>query len=203
LAVGPRDLLARRERLTRGLAERQWDLGGATYEMATRDHFRLDVLVRQSAELQEIDAELGEVERLARLEEAGAAGFCPRCDGLYGRGAGFCWRCGYELVEAVTPSALDGAGGGGSGPEAPDSPRVESDQNLPGSSDGALEPGQPATGSTPERADHGGARDNGPPPQVEGSRPLALAEGAESGREHGGEPAEEGPTAPSAANARG
>jgi hypothetical protein len=32
--------------------------------MAIRDHFRLDVLVRRAAKLQERDAELAEVERL-------------------------------------------------------------------------------------------------------------------------------------------
>ncbi len=44
--------------------------------MAIRDHFRLDVLVRRAAVLQERDAELAEVERLLRMEEDGSAGNC-------------------------------------------------------------------------------------------------------------------------------
>jgi hypothetical protein len=39
-------------------------LGGLAYEMAIRDHFRLDVLVRRAAILQERESELAEVERL-------------------------------------------------------------------------------------------------------------------------------------------
>ena len=51
------------------MTELHWDLGGLAYEMAIRDHFRLDVLVRRAAVLQERDAELAEVERLLRMEE--------------------------------------------------------------------------------------------------------------------------------------
>ena len=46
--------------------------------MAIRDHFRLDVLTRQAAKLQQVDAELGEVERMLKLDQAGAAGACGR-----------------------------------------------------------------------------------------------------------------------------
>ena len=63
-----------RDRLAERLAELQWDLGGLAYEMAVRDHFRLDVLIARAARLQESDAELGEVERLLRLERAAPAG---------------------------------------------------------------------------------------------------------------------------------
>ena len=62
--------------------------------MASRDHFRLDVLTLQAGKLQQVDAELSEVERLLKLEEAGAAGACPSCGALYARGAAFCWQCG-------------------------------------------------------------------------------------------------------------
>ena len=93
------ELTARRERLSQQLAELQWDLGGLAYEMAIRDHFRLDVLVRRAAKLQEVDAELGEVERLLRMEQAGAAGSCPSCGALHSRGAVFCWQCGATLME--------------------------------------------------------------------------------------------------------
>lgn len=98
LTIGPSALLERRDRLTREFAALQSDLGGLAYEMAVRDHFRLDVLVRHAARLQEVDAELGEVERLVRLADAGAAGTCPTCGALHSRGAVFCWQCGTELM---------------------------------------------------------------------------------------------------------
>lgn len=100
------ELVARRDELAREVAELQWDLGGLTYEMAIRDHFRLDVLVQRAARLQEVDAQLAEVERLVRLEDAGAAGACPSCGGLYAHGAAFCWQCGAQLLPTgVTMSA--------------------------------------------------------------------------------------------------
>ena len=40
----------RRDELAERLAELQWDLGGLAYEMAIRDHFRLDVLMRRGRE---------------------------------------------------------------------------------------------------------------------------------------------------------
>jgi hypothetical protein len=102
--VGQPELLRQREELSRRFAELQWDLGGIAYEMAARDHYRLDVLNRQAAKLQQVDAELGQVERLLRLGEAGAAGACPACGALQARGAVFCWQCGNELRPAATPS---------------------------------------------------------------------------------------------------
>jgi hypothetical protein len=98
----PKELIERRGTLSRRFAELQWDLGGLAYEMASRDHFRLDVIVRRAAELQEVDAELGEVERLLRLDDAGAAGSCASCGALHSRGAVFCWQCGASLLERVT-----------------------------------------------------------------------------------------------------
>ena len=59
------------------VTELHWDLGGLAYEMAIRDHFRLDVLVRRAAVLQERDAELAEVERLLRMEERRRRGQLP------------------------------------------------------------------------------------------------------------------------------
>jgi hypothetical protein len=44
--------------------------------MAIRDHIRVDVLVQRAAALQEVDAELAEVERVLRMEQNGAAGSC-------------------------------------------------------------------------------------------------------------------------------
>jgi phosphatidylinositol-3-phosphatase len=57
------ELERRREDLAAQVAELHWDLGGLVYEMAIRDHFRNDVLLRRAAELQERDTELAEVER--------------------------------------------------------------------------------------------------------------------------------------------
>ena len=67
------------------------------YEMASRDHFRLDVLNKQAAQLQEIDAELGQIEHVLKLDQAGATGACPSCGAMHARGAVFCWQCGNEL----------------------------------------------------------------------------------------------------------
>jgi hypothetical protein len=95
------ELRQRREQLSKQLAELQWDLGGIAYEMAIRDHFRLDVLSRQAAKLQQVDAELAEVERMLKLGEAGAAGACGGCGALYAQGSAFCWKCGKQLIEPV------------------------------------------------------------------------------------------------------
>ena len=97
-----RELQLRRTHLAEQLAERQWDLGGVTYEMAIRDHFRMDVLVKLAAELQQIDAELAEVERLLRLESGGASGECPVCRAPHSRGAVYCWSCGGQLMATET-----------------------------------------------------------------------------------------------------
>jgi hypothetical protein len=104
-SVPASELAQRRDVLAKEYAELQWDLGGLVYEMAARDHFRLDVVVRRAAKLQAIDAELAEAERLLRLEEAGAAGACPACGALYARGAAFCWQCGKGLMPSATVSA--------------------------------------------------------------------------------------------------
>jgi ribosomal protein L40E len=102
-AVG--ELRAQRDALAERVAELHWDLGGMTYEMAIRDHFRLDVLVRHAAILQEADAELGEVERLLAMEETATTGTCRSCGALHSRGAVYCWKCGQALMLQVTPSA--------------------------------------------------------------------------------------------------
>ena len=104
-SVNP-ELEQRRKDLEEQLATLQWDLGGLTYEMAIRDHFRLDVLVRAAAKLQEVDAELAEAERLLRLEGAGAAGTCTACGALHARGATFCWQCGTRLMESAEAATI-------------------------------------------------------------------------------------------------
>jgi hypothetical protein len=103
---GAADLRRRRDSLAEQVTELHWDLGGLAYEMAIRDHFRLDVLVRRAAVLQERDAELAEVERLLRMEEAAVAGSCPSCGAPHSRGAMFCWQCGATLLERLPSSTL-------------------------------------------------------------------------------------------------
>ena len=58
-----RDLIAEREQLTERFTLLQLDLGGAFYEMAIRDHIKLDALTRKAAELQRVDAQLQAVEQ--------------------------------------------------------------------------------------------------------------------------------------------
>ncbi len=102
------ELRRRRDALAEQVAELHWDLGGLAYEMAIRDHFRLDVLVRRAAVLQERDAELAEVERLLRMEEGGMAGSCPNCSAPHSRGAVYCWQCGTTLMERLPSVASSG-----------------------------------------------------------------------------------------------
>ena len=103
------DLAARRDRLAKEFARLQYDLGGLAYEMAIRDHMRLDVLARKAARLQEIDAELGEIERLARLEEHAAGGACSSCGAFHGRQSFYCWRCGSPLMADTEVTRDDAA----------------------------------------------------------------------------------------------
>lgn len=100
------DLRRRRDQLSARMAELQWDLGGLVYEMAIRDSIREDVIVQRAAALQDVDAELGEVERMLRMEETGAIGECKLCSAPHSSGAVYCWQCGSTLLELVsTPSA--------------------------------------------------------------------------------------------------
>lgn len=71
---GSLDLRRRRDALAEQVRELHWDLGGLAYEMAIRDHFRLDVLVRRAALLQERDGELAQVEQLLRIEDGAVDG---------------------------------------------------------------------------------------------------------------------------------
>jgi hypothetical protein len=100
------DLRRRRDQLSARMAELQWDLGGLAYEMAIRDSIRVDILVTRAAALQDVDAELGEVERILRMEETGAAGECATCGAPHSSGAVYCWQCGSSLLELVpSPTA--------------------------------------------------------------------------------------------------
>jgi hypothetical protein len=100
------ELRRRRDQLAEQVTELHWDLGGLAYEMAIRDHFRLDVLVRRAALLQERDAELAEVERLLRMEDNASIGNCPHCGAPHSRGAVFCWQCGSALMERSSAGTL-------------------------------------------------------------------------------------------------
>jgi hypothetical protein len=98
------ELRGRRRELAERVAELTWDLGGLTYEMAVRDHYRLDVLARRAAELQQAEAELGEVQRLLAGAEAGINGQCRSCGAVHSRGAAFCWHCGVSLLTETRPA---------------------------------------------------------------------------------------------------
>ena len=104
------DLRRRRRELAERVAELTWDLGGLTYEMAVRDHYRLDVLARRAAELQEADAELGEVQRMLGSADAGIHGQCRSCGAVHSRGAAYCWHCGAGLLQEARPTVLDSSG---------------------------------------------------------------------------------------------
>jgi hypothetical protein len=106
-AAGASELRRRRDALAEQVTELHWDLGGLAYEMAIRDHFRLDVLVRRAAALQERDAELAEVERLLRMEQDGVAGSCPNCAAPHSRGAVYCWQCGTTLMARLPTSSTE------------------------------------------------------------------------------------------------
>jgi NADH pyrophosphatase NudC (nudix superfamily) len=92
------ELVAQRDRLLEKFTVMQADLGGAFYEMAIRDHVRLDVLTRKAAELQRVDAELLSVERVLELQRSDAAGLCPGCGAPFGHAVRFCAQCGHALV---------------------------------------------------------------------------------------------------------
>jgi hypothetical protein len=100
------ELRTRRLELAERVAALTWDLGGLAYEMAIRDHYRLDVLARKASELQEVDAQLGEVQRLLATAEAGVHGQCRSCGAVHSRGAAYCWHCGAPLMQEARPSVL-------------------------------------------------------------------------------------------------
>jgi len=100
------DLAVRRRQLLRALVEAQLDLGGLAYEMAIRDRLRTDLLVKRAAAIQEIDAELREVERILLSDRTGAVGACPNCEAPHSGSAAYCWRCGSELLPTVPAQAI-------------------------------------------------------------------------------------------------
>jgi hypothetical protein len=94
-------LAARREVLALRYRELQSDLGGLVYEMAIRDAFRLDVVVRRAAELQAVDAELTAVEGALGLAPGAAAATCANCGAPAPVGSAFCGHCGSSLLPAA------------------------------------------------------------------------------------------------------
>lgn len=94
------ELLAKRERLTERFAAGQAELGGILYEMAIRDHVRLDVLVRKAAALQRVDLELADVERELRGDVVEVGGHCSSCGTRHAKDARFCSGCGSALAPA-------------------------------------------------------------------------------------------------------
>jgi hypothetical protein len=94
------ELAAQRDRLIERFAIMQCELGGLFYEMAIRDHVRMDVLIERAAALQRLDAELGQIERMLETGASAAGGTCPSCGSIYARGAAFCAQCAHPLAGA-------------------------------------------------------------------------------------------------------
>jgi hypothetical protein len=125
-----RELLAERDRLTERFTLMQADLGGVFYEMAIRDHVRMDVLTRKAAELQRVDAALAQVQRALRGDDGPTVGACPACGTPHGAGARFCSGCGQALAPASgaavvlgeTDTAIQSPGAPGDGTAGPGAP---------------------------------------------------------------------------------
>ncbi|HWE60023.1 MAG TPA: hypothetical protein VG228_10045 [Solirubrobacteraceae bacterium] len=100
------DLQRRRDQVNATVAELQWDLGGLVYEMATRDRMRVDVIVKRAAELQHVDAELAELDRILAMERSGIAGTCATCSAPHSSGAAFCWQCGQPILREVDTASI-------------------------------------------------------------------------------------------------
>src|ERR1700750_742539 len=105
-AEGTVDLQRRRDQLQARVAELQWDLGGLVYEMAIRDRIRVDVLVKRAALLQDADSELGEIDRILRLEHTSTAGVCASCGSPHSTGASYCWQCGQPILQQVPSDSI-------------------------------------------------------------------------------------------------
>ncbi|HTR88969.1 MAG TPA: hypothetical protein VMG62_02530 [Solirubrobacteraceae bacterium] len=106
LTTPTEQLRRQRHELAERVAALTWDLGGLAYEMAIRDHYRLDVLSRRAAHLQQADAQLAEVQRLLATAQDGVAGQCRSCGAVHSRGAAYCWHCGTQLLAERRPAVL-------------------------------------------------------------------------------------------------
>lgn len=96
---------ASRERLAAEFNAIQLDLGGLAYEMAIRDHFRLDLLTQRAAKLQAVDVELARAEGTMPPAVATSAA-CPDCSTPLVAGAAFCAGCGRSLAVAAAAPAV-------------------------------------------------------------------------------------------------
>jgi len=112
------ELRDRRLQIAQRVAELTLDLGGLAYEMAVRDHYRLDVLARRAAELQQADAELSELQRLLGAAHDGVHGQCRSCGAVHSRGAGYCWRCGAPLLREARPTGIEQSAAPAAKPDA-------------------------------------------------------------------------------------
>jgi hypothetical protein len=92
------ELRVQRERLTQRFAVMQSELGGLFYEMAIRDHIAIDVLMHKAAELQRLDAELGQLDRLLETGATAIGGNCQACGAVYAPGAAFCAQCAQPVM---------------------------------------------------------------------------------------------------------
>jgi hypothetical protein len=92
------ELLTQRERLTERFALMQSELGGLLYEMAIRDHVKMDVLIDRAAALQRVDVELAQVEHLLEAGHQSTGGQCPNCGAPHARGAAYCSQCAAVLT---------------------------------------------------------------------------------------------------------
>ncbi len=104
-----KELVAARDRLLEKFTVMQADIGGAFYEMAIRDHLRIDVLTRKAAELQRVDAELTAAERVLDIERSDAAGHCPNCGSPFMHGVRFCAQCGGSLSASIEAAPVAAA----------------------------------------------------------------------------------------------
>ena len=95
------ELVTQRERLTERFALLQSELGGLFYEMAIRDHVKMDVLIDKAAALQRVDAELAQVEHLLDEGHQSTGGQCPNCGAPHARGAAYCSQCAAVLTEGA------------------------------------------------------------------------------------------------------
>jgi uncharacterized OB-fold protein len=58
----------------------------------------MEVLIPRAAELQRVDAELGQLERMIESGGPAVGGECPACGAVYARGAAFCGQCAHPLT---------------------------------------------------------------------------------------------------------
>jgi len=104
------DLSRRRDELEARVAELQWDLGGLVYEMAIRQSINLELITKRAAALQDVEAQLAEVDRILKHEGAGTAGACGNCGAPHSANASFCWQCGNQILRQVDTAAIFGQG---------------------------------------------------------------------------------------------